>query len=85
MTDEESDDENLTTSQQERWEYIGTILAGVIVLSLPVLILGAAIGELSLGRVGQAWYTLYSIVVLTATTWAFGKGTLEAVYEARSG
>jgi hypothetical protein len=76
-------DEDLTTSTMERWEYIGTILAGAMVLSLPVIVVGAGLGILSLSPIGQAWFLLYSTVTLMAATWAFGKETLEAVRKAR--
>lgn len=77
------EDDNTTTSTRERWEYIGTILAGVMVLSLPALIIGAAAGALTFSGIGQAWFALYATIALMAATWAFGKETLEAVRKAR--
>jgi hypothetical protein len=79
---EEEIDYNTTTSTKTRWEYIATLLAGVMVLSLPVLVLGAALGPLSLAPISQGWYLLYGTVVMMAATWAFGKETLEAAKEA---
>lgn len=78
-------DSDTTSSTMTRWKYIGTILAAVAVLSLPALILGAASGMFTLTPIGQAWFVLYSTVVLMAATWAFGKETLEAVQQARGG
>jgi len=78
-----TDDESTTTSTMERWEYIGTILAGTMVLSLPVIVGGAAIGTLTLSSIGQAWFVLYATVTLMAATWAFGEETLSAVQKAR--
>ena len=72
-------DENLTTNTQQRWEWIGTVLSFLILLSLVVLILGASYGLLTLSAISQPWFILYSTVVLMAATWAFGKGTLKAV------
>lgn len=76
-------DEDLTTSTMERWEYIGTILSAVMVLSLPTIIIGVALGTLSLSGISQGWFVLYLTVTLMAATWAFGKETLETVKEAR--
>jgi len=85
MSDDDSHhhDRDLTTSTKERWEYIGTILAGVMVLSLPVLVTGAAAGILSVSAVTQGWFVLYATITLMAATWAFGEGTLKAVKKAR--
>jgi len=79
----DDDDENLTTSTAERWEWIGTILAGMTITSANALVLGGAYGFFTLSAVGQAWFILYSTLVLMAATWAFGKGTLKAVQKAR--
>lgn len=79
----DTDDDSTTTSAQTRWEYIGTILATVMVVSLPVIVLGTAFGVLTLSGINQAWFVVYSTVLLMAATWAFGKETLEAVQKAR--
>lgn len=76
-------EEDLTDSTQTRWEYIGTILAGVMVMSLPVLIVGTGLGTFTLTGISQAWFGLYFLVTMMAATWAFGKETLEAVQKAR--
>lgn len=78
------DDNYLTSSTMKRWEYIGTILAAITVLSLPVIVGGAALGVLSLAPIGQAWFVLYATVTLMASTWAFGEETLTAVRKARN-
>lgn len=82
-SDNHHDDENLTTSTRERWEYIGTVLSALMVSSLPVLLVGTAFGIFTLSGIGQAWYILYATVVTMAATWAFGKETLEVVRQAR--
>lgn len=88
-TPEENTDENpyndSTTSAMTRWKYIGTVLAGIMVLSLPVVIIGAALGAFTLSGISQAWFGLYFLVTMMAATWAFGKETLEAVQKARGG
>lgn len=81
--DDHHHDESMTTSTRERWEYIGTVLAGLMVASLPIIIIGTAVGVLTLSGISQAWFGLYFLVTLMAATWAFGKETLEAVQQAR--
>lgn len=76
----ESDGEPETTvNTRIRWKFAGTIFAGIILLSLPFIIVGTAGGLLTLSSIGQTWATLYAIVTLMAATWAFGEGTLNAV------
>lgn len=82
--DEHHDDDELTTNTRERWEYIGTVLAGLMVTSLPALLIGTALGAFTLSGISQAWFVLYFLVVMMAATWAFGKETLEAVQKARA-
>ena len=74
-----TEDESLTTNTQQRWEWIGTVLSFLIVVSFLILVLGASYGLLTLSAVGQSWFILYATVVLMAATWSFGKGTLKAV------
>jgi len=76
-------DEDTTSSSMTRWKYIGTILAAAMVISLPVIIVGTALGALTLAGISQAWFGLYFLVTMMAATWAFGKETLEAVNKAR--
>jgi len=76
-------DEDTTSSSMTRWKYIGTVLSFILVVSLPALMLGAAAGLFSLAAISQGWFALYSLVVMMAATWAFGKETLEAVNKAR--
>lgn len=82
-TPPDTGDDSTTMSTKARWEYIGTVLAGLMVSSLPVIIVGAALGTLTLSPIGQAWFVLYGTVTLMAATWAFGEETLNAVNKAR--
>lgn len=82
-TTSDTGDENTTSSSQTRWEYIGTVLAGLMVTSLPVLMIGTAIGAFKLSGISQAWFMLYFTITLMAATWAFGEETLKAVQKAR--
>lgn len=72
-----------TTSTMERWEFTGTILALFTVTSLPVIIVLAGLGIVSLGAISQGWWVVYTTVVLMAATWTFGEQTLKAVRKAR--
>jgi len=79
----EDGDEDTTSSSMTRWKYIGTIIAATMVISLPVIIVGTALGTFTLTGISQAWFGLYFMVTMMAATWAFGKETLEAVNKAR--
>jgi len=72
-----------TSSSMTRWKYIGTILAAAMVISLPVIIIGTALGTFTLSGISQAWFGLYFTVTMMAVTWAFGEATLKAVQKAR--
>lgn len=78
------DDDSTTLNSEERWTYIASLLSGIVVTSLPVVIVGAGAGLLSLAGVSQGWLILYSTVVLMAATWVFGEETLNAVRRAKS-
>lgn len=79
----EDGDKDTTSSSMTRWKYIGTILAGLMIASLPAIIIGAAVGIFTLSGISQAWFGLYFLVTMMAATWAFGKETLDAVNRAR--
>lgn len=79
----DDDADNVTDSSATRWEWTATILALALVLSLPAIV-GLAAGDVvSLENISQAWFGVYSIIVLMAATWAFGEETLNAVQQAR--
>ena len=75
--------EDTTTSIKSRWTYTGTLLAILTVPSLPLVVLLAGLGIVSLGVISQGWWIAYTTVVLMAATWTFGKETLEIVYKIR--
>jgi len=54
-----------------------------MVASLPVIVIGTAIGTFALSGISQAWFGLYFLVTMMAAMWPFGKETLEAVNKAR--
>lgn len=74
----------ITTNPEMRWRWTGTILAVLIVTSLPAFVTLFGFGIISLGAIGQGWAALYATIVLMAATWVWGKETLQSVREARS-
>lgn len=80
---EEESEESTTRSTRTRWDYTGTVLAIVVVISLPLVLFLAGLGIVSLSEISKAWLAIYGTVVLMAATWTFGKETLEAVRKAR--
>ena len=81
----EFDTSHTTINTNKRWKYTGTIVTSIVVLSLPILIILAGLGVVSLAAISQAWLVLYGTVTLMASTWLYGKETLEAVQDARNG
>lgn len=81
----EFDTSHTTIKTSKRWKYTGTIVTFIVVLSLPILIILAGLGVVSLAAISQAWLVLYGTVTLMASTWLYGKETLEAVQDARNG
>lgn len=72
-----------TVSTDVRWKWVGTILASASILSLVSIIILTGLGIITLSPIGQVWSILYATVVLMASTWTFGKETLETVKEMR--
>lgn len=77
--DSYEDMDEVTTSTKSRWTYTGTVLAIIVILSLPALIIGSAYGILAIASISEYWFGLYALVVTMAATWTFGKGVLESV------
>lgn len=73
------DDEAKTTNIRERWEWTGTISAFLLLGSLVVITTLTTAGVFTIASVTQAWFALYSLAVLMAATWVFGKGVFKAV------
>lgn len=76
-------DESVTKSSDVRWQYTSTIGSMVLLVSLPLLVVGSAIGVLSFGDIGQSWFLLYMTAVLAALVYVFGEETLAAVKKFR--
>jgi len=81
--DDEMFHNGTTLSTKRRWKHTGTIVAIWTLLSLPVLLIGAALGIMSLAVISQAWFILYGTVCLMAATWLWGRETLDAVSKAK--
>lgn len=76
--------DQITSDTKTRWALTGTILATVILLSLPSLVVTAGLGIVSLSAISQGWFALYSTLVVMAATWVFGEDVLKAVRRART-
>lgn len=83
MSEENGDENGTTTSTRTRWKYIGTLLSGLILVSLPLVVVSSGSGYFDTSQVGREWFYLYSFVVSMATVWVFGEDTLKAVQAAR--
>lgn len=80
MSDQPGDAE--TTSTSVRWRWTNDLLAGVIVLAHVALVAGAVFGGVD---VPARLWDVFAVEALLATTWAFGRETLAAISEFRSG
>lgn len=74
-----TEDENTTTDESVRYKYLGSFLAGVMVISVPAVLFAAGAGAISLSLIGQGLFGLYATVALMAAVWAFGEDVLAAV------
>lgn len=54
-------------------EWAGTVIGGAVVLSFVVLIILVAIGMASLSPISQAWFALYSMIVVLGMIQVVGK------------
>jgi hypothetical protein len=70
-------DENTTRSVKTRWKYTNDIIAGVILISFPIVMVFKGMGKMP-GHGGEL-IVAYATVYLMAATWAFGKGAIKAV------
>lgn len=80
---DEVEDDYVTSDTRTRWEGLATIITFLIFVSFLTLLIGTAVGTFTLGSISQAWFALFSTIVLMAATWLYGKETLEAVQKAR--
>jgi len=78
-------DPDTTSSTETRWKYLGSVTAGITIVTLNVLMLGAATTQsISFENIGQSWLLLYGTVVLMAATWTWGEKTLKTVKNYRN-
>lgn len=72
-----TDDENLTKSKDVRWEYLSSVLTALVLTTFCILIVGAALGALSLSAIGQPWFLLFGALVTAAAGWLYGREYVE--------
>lgn len=78
MTDDTS------SETQDNLEYIGSILASLILIGLMILIGAVAFGAATLSGIPQAWFIAIVVpVVMMAAIQAFGKDVYEVFQKAR--
>lgn len=78
MTDDTLEGDGLfekTKNVMYRWEWLNTVLALVLVTSVPIFIAYFLTTGTAL-IVPQAWFALYATLVITAAVWAFGKSAV---------
>lgn len=81
-----SQDPNLSTSSDTRWEGLSTVAAGMILFSFNALIAYAVVESSDvLTNIPQGWFVLYGTLVLMTGVYVFGQGTLNAVQKFKSG
>lgn len=76
-------DPDLTVRDSVRWKYLASLITSIVLIGFMALITAAAAGVMSLGAINQAWFVLFSTVVMMAAVWLWGADTLAAVREAR--
>jgi len=81
----EHQDDAETKSVDTRWRWTNDILAGVLLVSLPLLVGLAGAGHLDLGRVPVEVRLAYLTAGGVATVWAFGVAAMKAWAKARGG
>ncbi|MCD2202736.1 hypothetical protein [Halobacterium sp. KA-6] len=67
-----------TTSTKTRWRWTNDLLAGLVVLAQVGVLAAAMLADIEVP--GRLW-DVFSVTILLATTWAFGRETLTAVRE----
>jgi hypothetical protein len=72
------DDLETTASVRRRWWATNDLLGAVLLLSLPLIIIGAGAQILALAPVPGVVLGTYLVVVGTATVWMFGVEALKA-------
>jgi hypothetical protein len=82
-TPDEQEDDYVTSDTRTRWEGLATVVTFLIFVAFLSLLIGGAFGLFTLGSIGQAWFVLFSTVLLMAATWLYGEDTLNAVQRAR--
>lgn len=78
MTDD-TGNKDTTSNDDVRWQYLASVVVGVLLLSLPFILGLTALGIISLGAISQAWFGLYATITLMAAVWLMGEDTLNAV------
>jgi len=71
-------EDNTTENDDVRWKYLNSGIAGLIMLTLVILLLGSGVGVITLAAISQAWFFLFATAVATVLVWAFGKESYQS-------
>lgn len=74
----------LSEDTDKRWVWLSTIVALLILASLPLFV-GLLLLGYTTASLGQAWFVLYATAVLMALVYSFGREALRTVYQYRNG
>jgi len=77
----QEEDDYITNSAKTRWEGLASVITGLVFFALVVLLVGAALGVLSLGAISQAWFMLFSLVIVSALVWLYGEKAVKFAAE----
>lgn len=82
MTEDADSDDAMTESSQTRWIGTGTLLALLLVASVPVFLGLAGVGTIALSSIPSWLWQSYVILAGLAGVWTFGDETLKSLLEA---
>lgn len=68
-----------TKNDDVRWKYLASVVTTLLVVTLAVLLIGAAVGALSLSAISQAWFILFASTLSASVVWLFGPEAYNAV------
>ena len=75
--------EETTTDTKLRWQWVGTVAALALILSLSIITICLTAGLFTLAPVTQAWFALYSFAVSVAVVWTFGQEAVKTIKRAK--
>ena len=65
--------DDTTESDDVRWKYLASFVTVSLIGTLTVLVIGGALGVLTLSAISQAWFVLFATAVVSAIAWVYGE------------